>query len=208
MPIRTLAWHKGLFNGTVFILGNGPSVVDHKDNFEAMSHFFPSISMNRGYELFEGDFYVSLMNTFYMDKVKESNYDYVFMVGGYTEIPESTRHGFKPDLTCIPRRAKHDPNQADSFDLTLGWKPSHTGILALYVAVWLGFDTAVLVGYDGYGRHFMPRVLADDVPNHTRHIAEMKGFMKLDHGLKIYNCNQANTYGQEYMSFEAAVKDL
>jgi len=198
---RIDSW-KGIHSGPVLVIGNGPSAT----KYDISSIPFPSISMNRGYELFEGDYYITLMDTFYMEKVAQSKYDHVFMCGGYTEIPANIRDGFKPDLTCIPRLSKRDPSPPEPLNLSKGWKVSHTGVLALYLAAWMGFDTAILVGYDGHGRHFMPRVLADDIPNHKRHIAEMYEFMSLDSGLTIYNCCYTNSYGHNYISFDAALE--
>lgn len=190
---------KNYHTGSVVVIGNGPSAAEYRDRLKTIPQ--PTISMNRGYELLHGDYYVTLMNTFYMEKVMESFYSCVFMCGSYTEIPQDTRWGFKPELTCIPRRTKHDPQPTNPLDLSQGWRVTHTGILALYLASWMGFDTAILVGYDGHGRHFMPRVLPDDQPDHRRHIIEMKAFMELDHGLKIYNCCYMNGYGHNYIPF-------
>jgi len=199
-------WHNAFLRGaTVFILGNGPSIKEFAPHMPKIHESFPSISMNRGYEVKpHGDFYVTLMDTFYLNEVKDSGYKDVFVVGSYTEIPENIRHGFKPTLTCIPRLSKHDPPPKDPLDLSEGFKVSHTGVLALHLASWMGFDMAILLGYDGHGRHFMPRVQPDDNPNHARHIAEMKAFMALDYGMTIYNCVKDNGYGHEYLPWEFA----
>jgi hypothetical protein len=202
MTVNFVDWKNVHMGGTVFIFGNGPSLKEYFPYIKAINSKFESISMNRGYEVRpHGHYYVTLMDTFYLEKVKHSSYQHVFTVGSYTEIPQSIRWTFQPSLTFIPRLTKHDPTP-DPPHMSKGWKVSHTGVLALYLASWMGFDKAVLLGYDGHGRHFLPRVQADDVPNHERHITEMQRFMALDHGMKIYNCVEDNGYEHEYRPFE------
>ena len=195
---------KSIHTGTVFVLGNGESLKQY--DLSQLTKF-NSISMNRGYHQFVTGYYCTVLDTFYLEKVAKINYKTVFISGSYTEVPENVRWNFVANAVFIPRLCRHDSTPTNPFDLRLGWKVTHTGILALYLAQYLGFDRAVLLGYDGYGKHFIAKTRDNATEQerqkrHKIHKQQMEEFMKLpQRTIEIVNCNRENEYGHKYKPF-------
>ena len=92
---------------------------------------------------------------------------------------------------------------AAQFDLRLGWPPTHVGLFAVYFAYWLGFREIYLLGYDGYGKHFIKagdethteknfedkhRIMVPQFRKYVQHLLEDVP------EIEIYNCNPENEY--------------
>lgn len=193
-----------LHSGRVFLLGNGPSLNDYD-----LSKLNPNevISMNRSwrsvhnclYHCTSGDLRVNFnpypQNLVFLGQPEQYGWNYkkkcpIILV--QTKIA-----GVK-----IPKPKAALPIQAQ-FDLRLGWPPTHVGLFAVYFAYWLGFREIYLLGYDGYGKHFMKageeywpekkfaekhRVMVPQFRNYIRPLLEDVP------DLELYNCNSENEY--------------
>jgi len=87
-------------------------------------------------------------------------------------------------------------------DLRYGWPPTHCGLFAVYAAWFLGFNPIYLLGYDGYGTHYVDDVKHDwrnYEAKHEKAIIDFRQYidklLEFDQNVNIYNCNPSNAYG-------------
>ena len=106
-----------------------------------------------------------------------------------------------------PKRLKLDISSG--LDLRNGWPQSHCGLFALACAWWLGYDMIFLLGYDGYGYHYIKDRYekAGRLPAHETQIKQFRQYSKLLEGeVLVYNCNKDNAYEvHPYMDFDKAL---
>lgn len=198
--------------GPAFLLGNGPSLIVHDLNLLDPNQV---ITMNRSWKFVKGARY--WLNAGNIDQARATPQHIVFMGPDEDAVRKNLLQSLKcpvillqtSDAKLLPKRVKLDL-PAD-LDLRNGWpRNSNIGLLAIFWAWWVGFDPIFLLGYDGYGKHFVNENLdrRNDLyaTKHLKGIKEYKQRTKcLEGKVTIYNCNPDNQYDiHRYYNYSAA----
>ncbi len=188
------------FSGRIFLLGNGPSLLDNdlskldKEEVLTMNRSGRDVP-NAKFHLASGD--LTVLGT---------EPEFVLFYGQESMYP-GTRLSFLRSPVILIRvngpgqKFKEMPSLGipGRFDLRYGWGVTAAGVLAVYAAWWLGYREIYLLGYDGYGAHYTDRHCGDHIPNHAKNVPEfvskVDDLMAYDSSLKVVNLNPKNTYG-------------
>jgi len=200
-------------SGPCFILGNGPSL----NNYD-LSLLNPnnSITMNRSWKVLPGAKYHC--NTMDITSVQNTPQNIIFLGPEEDAVGASVLRKIKCPVILVqmgtvkpsrlrPKRLKLSiPSR---LDLRNGWSQSHCGVFALACAWWLGYNPIFLLGYDGYGYHYITDryKLIGRLPPHELQTRQYRQYAKLLEGeVEVYNCNKDNVYEvHPYMSFDEAL---
>jgi len=132
------------------LLGNGPSL-EQLD--QPLLPDITVIGMHRSWRLINAPYHVILQRRQFFDEIESGEW----LPRGLIITKRSMAGGLADRLPCdvVPVRSrgikKHEGEM--SFDLSHGSSAVMCGQLALEVAVWMGFTTIYLIGYDLRGGH-------------------------------------------------------
>jgi len=188
----------------VLLLGNGPSI-DHIDLSQVAVR---TIGMNRSWRRHAAEYHCCFSRMPYLHEIDRGLHDPPVLFVASTGAEEVLRwmrvHLSMDRVVVIPRASSpHTPWAAFP---SKGWWGSLTGVFAIRIAVWMGFNPIYLVGYDSNRdeRHFNtndlegPFMDSKDRPqdgrNNVKHfsrLAEILAIAKPD--LEIFNLNDASS---------------
>lgn len=196
-------------SGRVFLLGNGPSL----NNYD-LSKLNPNevISMNRSWRCVKQPLYHCVSGDL---RINFNPFPQNIIFLGQ---PEQYR-GYKTKCPVILVQTRiagvkiPEPkvwlSVPSEIDLRRGWPsthtpPTHVGLFAVYAAWWIGFRKVYLLGFDGYGRHFMESNVDRKLTKvmfevkHKMMVPQFRKYidilLKNAPDLKVFNCNPRNEY--------------
>jgi hypothetical protein len=211
--------------GTVYILGNGPSL-----NTYDMSKLNPDIcmTMNRSWDKVPGARYH--INCGDITSVRIFPQNILFVAGDESAVGDAVLRKIRCPVILIQnhnagpkqlRPKKLKLNIPAGLDLRNGLDKGHAGLAALHAAWWLGYDTAVLLGYDGEGLHYRNTEREKNkiaLANSTwskqgvaklrkQEVQQYKKFAKKLVGrMRVYNCLKDNAYEvHPFIPFDEAI---
>lgn len=132
------------------LLGNGPSL-ERLD--QPLLPDITVIGMHRSWRLINAHYHVILQRRQFFDEITDGKWN----PRGMIITKRSLAGGLADRLPCdvIPIRSRGIKQQEGemSFDLSWGSAAVMCGQLTLEIAVWMGFTTIYLIGYDLCGGH-------------------------------------------------------
>lgn len=190
---------KSTQSGPVSILGNGPSLDSHPFDHLLL---YPTIGINRSWRKIRSTWYVMPPTDCYYKDIAWRKWTpvYVFVPGRLENCKDRIRYytrfykGEKPVntdnmfVTINTDKGRRDPPKTEVFpDISF----TLSGILALELAVYMGFNPIHLLAFDGGAHGHFPtgdgREHITSGTDHDKHHAAVK--RKLDPGIEVYNCN-------------------
>lgn len=198
--MENIANYKDRFSGRIFLIGNGPSLLENdlsnleKEEIMTMNRSGRDIP-NTKFHLASGD--LTVLGT---------KPEYVIFYGQESMYPAPRLRNINSPVIlirgCGP--GQHFKKQADwgiprEFDLRYGWPVTSAGHLAIVVAWWMGYNPIYLLGYDGYGTHYTDRHGGMYRPEHEKIVPQfvtgINKLLKFDSRLEVINLNPDNKYG-------------
>lgn len=186
-------------SGRLFILGNGPSLLDNDltrlDKYEVMT-------INRSWRDVPGAMFHLASGDLTGIRQPPQN---ILFYGTESMYPPTRIAQFPSNIILIRMQGPgHIFKEVSyvgiprAFDLRYGWNVTAGGVLAIYCAWWLGYRDLYLMGYDGYGNHYTNNWRGADVPDHVKLVPEFKSLVRklleFDSELQITNMNHNTTY--------------
>jgi hypothetical protein len=204
--------------GTIFILGNGPSL----NNFDLSKLDKDHVmTMNRSWREVPGARYH--LNIADITSVHKQPQHMLFF-GNYDAVGPAVLKKIKCPVILIQTsrvqrkylwKKKRNLKIPPGLDLRNGHQcPTQAGVLALRCAWFLGYDTAVLLGYDGYGLHYTETDIENPpphlIPNHKAYVGNYRELARQLVGrLRVYNCNKENSYKvHPYINYDEALESF
>ena len=195
--IRKPAEYRNVETGAVAILGNGASLNDYP--VDRLS--IPAIGVNRSYKKLKTKYHCFVTPVMFNDVIsgRLAGTDVVFCPWecfvlnrpGTTHDPGHS-HWDNVQIRYVPvctvgRHTKYH------FDLENSVEANFGGLLAIMVAMWLGYSTIYLLGFDGDGTHFY-----DEAKHANDYSPQVAAFERLrdwlaDHSeYNVYQTNPAS----------------
>lgn len=194
--LDNISYYKDLYYGPVLLLGNGPSLNFLDPNKLTMN----TIGIHRSWRVVSSIYHVILRSVprteSWTNHWKE-----------FSELPSYRRpdHIFTsdirgPEIVPLPRHRivtrVMDKTIEFSMDLSKGSGYYNAGILALEVAVWMGFNPIYLIGYDmnfDEGNFEDPKaIIKPDVRILQRDLMQTAA-NKLRSHREVYNCSMSSS---------------
>lgn len=187
------------FSGRIFLLGNGPSLkennLDLLDKSEVMS-------INRaGRDCPGAKFHLCSGDLTQLGTTPE--YILFYGVESMYPTPRLAHINSKVILTRIQGpghifEEKPSIGLPRALDLRYGWQVTAGGVLAIYIAWWMGYNPIYLLGYDGYGTHYTDRHGGEHIPDHEKNVPEFEDkidlLLKYNPRLEVINLNHKSRY--------------
>jgi hypothetical protein len=202
--------------GTVFILGNGPSL----NNFDLSKLDRDRVmTMNRSWTEVPGARYH--LNIGDITSVQKQPQTMIYF-GSEDSVGPATMKKVKAPVVLVqttnaarayPIKKKKQLKIPPALDLRNGHPTnSQAGLLALKCAWFLGYDTGVLLGYDGHGLHYTETHIKNPephlIPNHKAYVGNYRELARQLVGrMRVYNCNKENSYKvHPYINYDEALE--
>ena len=204
--MRDIAEYRNTNTGRLFILGNGPSLLDYDLSLLKVDQ---TMTMNRTWRAIPGAMYHCCSGDLTGIRQLPQHVLFLGQPEQYPRVPKSLQCPVILVQTRIMGvripKVKPITGIAPELDLRRGWPPTHCGLFAVFAAHWLGFKEVFLLGYDGYGGHCTAKD-ADHIPDHAKVVPEFKKHVSTllalaDPVFKVYNCNPNNAYGNLPIAF-------
>lgn len=196
-----IAQFKGIESGPVVIIGNGPSMND----FEGKTFACPIIGINLSVDYFpEQSYFVTVafdrLNDIAAGKIRANKAVFTCLHKAHV-VPDKITQPIvfadmsKEDLYFKLAVCGFMPPKHNIFDPDLE-KPTFKtfgGMFAIQVALFLGFTTLYLVGFDGGTVHFK-EYRRDHIPAeyHNMCFSHVKEYLKDKPNIKLYNCSKTS----------------